>query len=174
MSVKQISVAQDVHFAIEAHYRAEVRLWQTGQYREWLKEMVAEDIHYWMPIYEQRFIRDRRPDSTPDDAAIYNDDYGELNQRVERLYTGTVWMEDPPSKIRYFVSNTEAFDMGNGEFDVYSNLLIYRNRRQLETSVHTLAREDKLRRVDDGFQVFRRKLLVDARVTQDKNLYFFC
>jgi biphenyl 2,3-dioxygenase beta subunit len=174
MSVKQISVAQDVHFAIEAHYRAEVRLWQTGQYREWLKEMVAEDIHYWMPIYEQRFIRDRRPDPTPDDAAIYNDDYGELNQRVERLYTGTVWMEDPPSKIRYFVSNTEAFDMGNGEFDVYSNLLIYRNRRQLETSVHTLAREDKLRRVDDGFQVFRRKLLVDARVTQDKNLYFFC
>lgn len=174
MSVKQISVAQDVHFAIEAHYRAEVRLWQTGQYREWLKEMVAEDIHYWMPIYEQRFIRDRRPDPTPDDAAIYNDDYGELNQRVERLYTGTVWMEDPPSKIRYFVSNTEAFDMGNGEFDVYSNLLVYRNRRQLETSVHTMGREDKLRRVGDGFQVFRRKLLLDARVTQDKNLYFFC
>ena len=168
MSVKQISVGPEVQFAIEAHYRAEVRLWQTGQYREWLKDMIAEDIHYWMPIYEQRFLRDRRSDPTPDDAAIYNDDYGELDQRVERLYTGTVWMEDPPSKIRYFIGNVEAFDAGKDEFDVY------RNRRQLETTVHTLGREDSLRRVGDGFKVFRRKLLLDARVTQDKNLYFFC
>ena len=83
-------------------------------------------------------------------------------------------MEDPPSKIRYFIGNVEAFDAGKDEFDVYSNLLVYRNRRQLETTVHTLGREDSLRRVGDGFKVFRRKLLLDARVTQDKNLYFFC
>ena len=174
MSVKQTLAGLDVQSAIEMHYRAEVRLLQNGQYREWLTEMVDEDIHYWMPIYEQRLIRDRRPDPTPDDAAIYNDDYGELKQRVERLYSGTVWMEDPPSKIRYFVSNVEAFDAGDGEFDVFSNLAIYRNRRQLEMTVHTLGREDKLRQVGDGFKVFRRKLILDARVTQDKNLYFFC
>ena len=120
MSGKQTLAGLDVQSAIEMHYRAEVRMLQNGQYREWLTGMVAEDIHYWMPIYEQRLIRDRRPDPTPDDAAIYNDDYGELKQRVERLYTGTVWMEDPPSKIRYMVSNVEAFDAGDGEFDVYS------------------------------------------------------
>lgn len=174
MSSEQNLVGPELHYAIEAHYRAEVRLWQTGKYREWLKDMVADDIHYWMPVYEQRFSRDRRPDPTPDGAAIYNDDLGELEQRVERLYTGTVWMEDPPSKIRYFVSNIEAFDAGNGEFEVFSNVLVYRNRRQLEVTVHTLGREDLLRRDGDGFKVCRRKLILDARVTQDKNLYFFC
>lgn len=174
MSSEQVLVTPDVHYAVEAHYRAEVRLLQTGQYREWLHGMVAEDIHYWMPIYEQRFARDRRPDPTPDDAAIYNDDFGELKQRVERLYSGQVWMEDPPSKIRYFVSNVEAFEAGNGELDVLSNILVYRNRRQTEVTVHTLGREDKLRRDGNGFKVFRRKLILDARVTQDKNLYFFC
>lgn len=174
MSSKQNLAGPELHYAIEAHYRAEIRLWQTGKYREWLKSMIADDIHYWMPIYEQRFSRDRRPDPTPDDAAIYNDDFGELEQRVERLYTGTVWMEDPPSKIRYFVGNVEAFDAGNGEFEVFSNVLVYRNRRQLEMTVHTLGREDRLRRAGDGFKVCRRKLILDARVTQDKNLYFFC
>jgi 3-phenylpropionate/cinnamic acid dioxygenase small subunit len=174
MSSQRVLVGPEIHYAIEAHYRAEVRNLQSGRYREWLKEMVAEDVHYWMPIWEQRFSKDKRPDPTPNDAAIYNDDYGELEQRVERLYTGMVWMEDPPSKIRYFITNVEAFDAGNDEFEVFSNVLVYRNRRQHEVSVHTLAREDMLRKTATGFRVFKRKLLLDARVTQDKNLYFFC
>jgi 3-phenylpropionate/cinnamic acid dioxygenase small subunit len=57
---------------------------------------------------------------------------------------------------------------------VLSNVLVYRNRRQLEVTVHTLGREDRLRREGDSFKVCRRKLVLDARVTQDKNLYFFC
>lgn len=174
MSSQRVLVGPEIHYAIEAHYRAEVRNLQSGRYREWLKEMVAEDVHYWMPIWEQRFSKDKRPDPTPNDAAIYNDDYGELEQRVERLYTSMVWMEDPPSKIRYFITNVEAFDAGNDEFEVFSNVLVYRNRRQHEVSVHTLAREDMLRKTATGFRVFKRKLLLDARVTQDKNLYFFC
>lgn len=174
MSSQRVLVGPEIHYAIEAHYRAEVRNLQSGRYREWLKEMVAEDVHYWMPIWEQRFSKDKRPDPTPNDAAIYNDDYGELEQRVEWLYTGMVWMEDPPSKIRYFITNVEAFDAGNDEFEVFSNVLVYRNRRQHEVSVHTLAREDMLRKTATGFRVFKRKLLLDARVTQDKNLYFFC
>lgn len=174
MSPEKELVDADTHYAIEAHYRAEVRFWQSGMYREWLHDMVAHDIHYWMPVYEQRYRRDRRAEPGPDDAAIYNDDYGELEQRVERLYTGTVWMEDPPSKIRYFISNVEAFDTGGGEYEVLSNILVHRNRRQLEVTTHTLGREDRLRRDGDGFKVFRRKLMVDARVVQDKNLYFFC
>jgi hypothetical protein len=35
------------------------------------------------------------------------------------------------------------------------------------------AREDVLRKVGDEFQLVRRKIILDARVTVDKNLYFF-
>lgn len=166
-------VSMETHHAILSHYHAESRLLQNLQYREWLDMAIAEDIHYWMPVFEQRLTRDRRPDPTPEDAAIYNDNYTELKQRVERMYTGQVWMEDPPSRIRYFVTNVEAFETAPDEFEVYSNVLVHRNRRQSEVYVHTLGREDKLRMTPNGFKVFRRKIILDARVVQDKNLYFF-
>lgn len=173
MSSSQTPVSHDLHHAISSHYAAEARMLQQHQYREWFEQCVADDIHLWMPIHEVRKVKDRRPEPTPNDAAIYNDDHTELRSRVERLYTGQVWMEDPPSRIRYFITNIEAFEAGPDEFEVFSNVLVHRNRRQLEVTVHTLGREDMLRRTADGFQVFRRKLTLDARVVQDKNLYFF-
>lgn len=167
-------VSQALHHDISQHYYREVRMFQDRQHREWLAELVAPDIHYWMPVYEQRFVRDRRPPPTPNDAAIYNDDYDELKQRVERLYTGQVWMEDPPSNIRYLITNVEAYHTDKPEeFQCYANICVHRHRRQREGTTHFLGREDLLRRTDNGFQVARRKINLDVRVVQDKNLYFF-
>ncbi len=174
MSDEQQRVQPDLLHAITQHYYTEARMLQDRCYREWLDQMVARDIHYWMPIFEERLNRDKRPDPTPDDAAYYNDTYKDLTGRVERLYTGMVWMEDPPSRIRYMISNVEAFVTDrDDEFTVYSNILVVRNRRQLETGQHALGREDTLRLTDGKFQVARRKLTIDARVVQDMNLYFF-
>ena len=166
-------VSIDVHHQICQHYYAEAHLLQERQYREWLSTMVAEDIHLWMPVVEVRFLKDKRPEPTPDDAAIFNDRLEDLTQRVERLYTGQVWMEDPPSKIRYFINNVQAFDVGGGEYDTRCNIFVQRHRRQDEAAQHSLGREDRLRRVGTGFKVVSRKLALDARVIQDKNLYFF-
>lgn len=174
MSEEGPRVQQELLHAITQHYYAEARMLQNHLYREWLAEMVARDIHYWMPIYETRLLRDKRPEPTPDDAAYYNDNYDELNGRVERLYTGMVWMEDPPSRIRYMISNVEAFHTANdNEFETYCNILVLRHRRQMEVYQHALGREDVLRLSNGKFQVARRKLIVDARVVHDKNLYFF-
>jgi 3-phenylpropionate/cinnamic acid dioxygenase small subunit len=166
-------VTQETHYAITQHYFAEASLLQERCYREWLETMVAPDIHFWMPIIELRYARDRRPEPTPDDAAFLNEGYQELAARVEQLYTGLVWMEDPPTRTRYFITNVEAFDAGNGEYDVRCNILVTRHRRQDEVAQHSIGREDRLRRDGEGFKVAKRKLLLDARVVQDKNLYFF-
>ena len=166
--------SMELHHAITQHYYREARMLQDCMYREWLAEMVAEDIHYWMPVREQRFIRDRRPPPTPADAAIFNDDHEMLHLRVERMNSGQVWMEDPPSRIRYIIANIEAFHGGNDdEFEVFCNFSVHRHRRQREHSIHTGGREDLLRRDGEGFRLARRKILLDARVVQDKNLYFF-
>lgn len=173
MTIDARAVSLETYHAICQHYNAEAYLLQERMYREWLDQMVADDIQLWMPVQEVRLVRDRRPEPTPDDAAIFNDNIHELRQRVERLYTGQVWMEDPPSRIRYFITNVEAFERDDGEFDARCNILVVRNRRQKEVAQHTLGREDVLRRNGSGFKVARRKLLLDARVVQDKNLYFF-
>ena len=66
-------------------------------------------------------------------------------------------------------SDTDRAD----EFEVYCNFVIHRHRRQDERSVHVGGREDVLRSTASGYQLVRRKINLDARVVQDKNLYFF-
>ena len=63
-------VTAELQHLIEQHYYTEARMLQNGHFREWLEQLVARDIHYWLPVYEQRFRRDKRPPPTPDDAAV--------------------------------------------------------------------------------------------------------
>ena len=166
--------SMELHHAVEQHYYREARRLSNRQYREWLNEMVAPDIHYWMPVLQERFVNDRQQVAPVHAAAVYNDDFEMLRMRVERLYTGLVWMEDPPSRIRYLITNVEVYHTARPEeLYVYSNFHIIRHRRAVERYEHTGAREDVLRRDGDGFRLARRKILLDARVVDDKNLYFF-
>jgi 3-phenylpropionate/cinnamic acid dioxygenase small subunit len=168
------NVSREILHEIEQHYYLEARLLQNESYEHWLENYVAKDVHYWLPVFEERLRRDKRPAPTPDDAAIFNDDYDMLKMRVERLGTGQVWMEDPPSRIRYLISNVEAYQtVAADEYAVYCNFAIHRHRRQNEHYVHIGGREDLLRRSAGGFVLARRKIILDARVVQDKNLYFF-
>ena len=175
MSVPNITpVSLELHHQISQFYYREARTLQERRYTEWLEQFIAEDIHYWMPICELRLAKDKRPEPTPDDAAIFNDNYDDLKLRVGRLNTGQVWMEDPPSRIRYMIGNIEAYESDKpDELKVYCNLSVYRHRRQSEEAQHRIGREDTLRLTDSDLRIVSRKLLIDARVTQDKNLYFF-
>jgi biphenyl 2,3-dioxygenase beta subunit len=167
-------VSMQLHYEVSQHYFSEARMLQNHQYQEWLEQCVAEDVHLWMPVIERRYRNDRRPEPGPDDMAIYSDDYSEVKQRVDRMYTGTVWMEDPVSSIRYLLSNIEAFHTEDGNLlKVYSNVAYIRHRQQIERTEHVGCREDILRITDSGFKLVRRKIILDARVTVDKNLYFF-
>ncbi len=167
-------VSMQLHYDVSQHYYQEATLLQDREYAAWLETMVAKDIHYWMPVVERRYAKDKRQEPTPYEMAILNDDYDEVKQRVERLGTGTVWMEDPPSSIRYLITNVEAFHTDKeDELVVLSNFVVIRNRAQLEHSEHVGCRRDLLRKVGDSFQVARRKITLDARVTEDKNLYIF-
>lgn len=167
-------VSMQLHYDLSQHYYQEASLLQDGEYQTWFETMVAKDIHYWMPVVERRYAKDKRPAPTPDDMAIYNDDYDEMKQRVGRLATGAVWMEDPMSSVRYLLTNIQAFHTEKqDEFVVLSNFATIRHRGQLERSEHVGGRQDLVRRMDSGFQLARRKVTLDARVTEDKNLYIF-
>jgi 3-phenylpropionate/cinnamic acid dioxygenase small subunit len=59
------------------------------------------------------------------------------------------------------------------EVTVGCRFLIYRNRVETETDILVGKREDLLRRVDDQWQIARRKILLDQNVLLTKNLTFF-
>lgn len=170
-----LPVSMELHHAVTMHYHREFHLLQSRRFADWLKETVAEDIHYWMPVLELRYAGDKPYEPTPQDAAIYSDTYAELKARVDQLATGLIWAEDPPTRIRYFMSNLEVFHADKkNEFHTRCNVMVVRHRRQDERYIHVFERRDVLRRDADGrFRVARRKFILDARVIDDKNLYFF-
>lgn len=164
-----------LHHVVSQFYFREARLLNKRQPRVWLETLVDPDVRYWLPVVEDRFAKDQRPPPSPDEPAIYNDTYQDLDKRIARLETGLVWMEDPPSRLRYLVSNIEAYHTAEAELiATFCNVHVYRNRRQREESNHFYGREDVLRRGADGrLRLLRRKIVLDQRVVLDKNLYFF-
>jgi 3-phenylpropionate/cinnamic acid dioxygenase small subunit len=63
---------------------------------------------------------------------------------------------------------------GEGEFDVLSNFLCYRNRLEDEVDIWAGQREDVLRNVGPRqWQIARRSILLDQNVVLSKNLSVF-
>ena len=164
-----------LYHEVEQFYFREARLQNGRQASQWLETLVDPEIHYWLPILEDRFARDQRPAPTPQEPAIYNDNHDDLRKRIERLETGLVWMEDPPARIRFLVTNVEVYHTARPDLlGAYCNVHVYRNRRQRDETHHFYGREDLLKRDTAGqLRLFRRKITLDQRVVLDKNLYMF-
>ena len=140
---------------------------------EWLQLLTA-DIRYQLPVQEVRYRDDTQPIGTGTGTYIYDDDLALLRMRVERMDTGLVWFENPRTSSRRLITNIDAerSEIDN-EVDVYSTFLTYRNRRQSDQAWLVGAREDRLRKTDQGWKLAKRVVLLDQRVVQDKNLHLF-
>jgi len=78
-------VSYETYYAVQAFLFYEARLLYVEKFRPWLA-VLTEDIHYWLPIRENRFRKDRRPAPTPEtSASVYNDHYEDLEHRVARF-----------------------------------------------------------------------------------------
>ena len=167
-------VSQEQYLAVCRFLYREARALDEERFRDWL-DMVTEDIHYWMPIRENRFRKDKRPEPTPNDtASVYNDDRTDLDHRVQRYESGLAWNEDPPARVRRMVTNIDAETRDNPEeLAVYSNIVLYRNRRADEEGWFVAARRDRLRLTESGLRLSRRHIVLDHNVILDENLSVF-
>ncbi len=143
-----------LHFLVEQFLFHEAWLLDQRRYREWLA-LVAEDIHYWMPIRRTVAVRDIDREFT----------------RVgDKLYTGSSWSEDPPSRTRHFVGNVQIVDLEGDLVSVRSSLHLYRSRLEGVTDSFCARREDRLRRAGESFRLQRRHIYLDHTVIHATNL----
>ncbi len=152
----------------------EARLLDEERFHEWLA-LLSKDIHYWLPVRENRFRKDRREPPTPDKwASVYNDRYEDLVDRVGRFDTGLAWNEDPPNRIRRFVTNIEVEHTDNpAELAVHSKVIVYRSRRQAEEVWFAGSRRDIVRRENSAWKIARRLIILDHHVFLDENVSIF-
>jgi 3-phenylpropionate/cinnamic acid dioxygenase small subunit len=171
---RQAPVTPDVLFTVERFLYAEARLLMADQQRKWLTTLVHPDIRYQVFVRELRLKKDSRL-QRPDRAYVYDERFSDLDARVRQFETGMQWRVDPPERLRYLISNIEAFQTEKpNDLLVYSNCLAIRNRRVYEESSFVYGRSDILRRNDDGaFRLLSREVDYDQRYIEGRNLMFF-
>jgi 3-phenylpropionate/cinnamic acid dioxygenase small subunit len=159
-----------LHFLVEQFLFHEADLLDQRRFRDWL-ELVDADVHYWMPIRRTVTARDvDREFTRPGDMAYFDDDHNDLRMRVEKLYTGSSWSEDPPSRTRHFVGNVQITAVDGDLVSVRSSLHLYRSRLEGVTDNFSARREDRLRRAGDSFRIVQRHIYLDHTVIHATNL----
>jgi 3-phenylpropionate/cinnamic acid dioxygenase small subunit len=91
-----------------------------------------------------------------------------------RNETPYAWAEDPPSRLRHFVTNVRVREGEDGNLLVRSNLLIFRTRQE-QTQPQLLAadKQDVLRREDGNLRLLKRLIYLDHTVIGTHNLAIF-
>ncbi len=160
---------------IEDFLYREAELLDERRYEEWL-DLFAEDARYFMPMRRNVPRDEPEREFTREGADVNWFDEGKdtLARRVRQILTGVHWAEEPPSRICHMVSNVQVMEeTPAGLVLVKSRFLVYRNRVETETDFLVGKREDLLRRVDGGWRIARRKIVLDQSVLLAKNLTVF-
>jgi len=171
------------HEVAEFLYR-EAELLDERRYDEWLA-LLADDLRYWMPMRRNVKFGEEAREFTREaqDIVWFDEGKDTLTRRVRQIQTGIHWAEEPMSRISHLVTNVRLVEATPSaaearEVTARCRFLIYRNRVETETDILVGKREDVLRRPNDseggdGWQIARRKIILDQNVLLSKNLTFF-
>jgi len=155
---------------VEEFLFMEADLLDSRRYDDWLA-VLADDIHYWMPIRRTTTAREVELEFTkPGGMAFFDDDKTVLTLRIQRLSVGRAWAEDPPSRTRRLVTNVRLLSIDGDEVNVGCNFKLYRTRLNSEEDSWIGRREDLLRRVDGGFKLARRHIFLEQTVILSQNM----
>jgi phthalate 3,4-dioxygenase subunit beta len=113
-------------------------------------------------------------DTSPEMAHFDEDKYS-LSRRVARFTTEHAWTEDPPSRMRHYITNVRTFACADdAHLVVESAELLFRSRGDVnEAALVSCGRHDVLRRCGDQLKLAGRTILVDESVLRMQNLAVF-
>nr|AIU94732.1 phthalate dioxygenase small subunit [Gordonia sp. HS-NH1] len=150
----------------------EAYLLDAQDYDAWMAR-IAEDVHYLMPVRVTTALGAGY--STSPGMAHLDENRYSLSRRVARFATEHAWTEDPPSRLRHYVTNVRTFRTDNpDEIIVDSAVLLFRSRGDVrEAATVSAGREDLLRRTGTGWELARRTIMVDESVIRMQNLAIF-
>ncbi|AFO50096.1 aromatic-ring-hydroxylating dioxygenase subunit beta [Pseudomonas asiatica] len=173
---KPAPVAPELQHEVEQFYYWEAKLLNDRRFEEWFA-LLAEDIHYFMPIRTTRIMRDSRLEySGSREYAHFDDDATMMKGRLRKITSDVSWSENPASRTRHLVSNVMIVGAeAEGEYEISSAFIVYRNRLERQLDIFAGERRDTLRRntSEAGFEIVNRTILIDQSTILANNLSFF-
>jgi len=144
-----------------------------GQHYEAWLDTLSDDIRYIMPVRVTTALG-AGFDTSPGMAHFDENKYS-LSRRVARFLTEHAWTEDPPSRLRHYITNVRSFACEDpGQLIVESAELLFRSRGDVnESALVSCGREDLLRCDGGQWKLARRTIIVDESVLRMQNLAVF-
>lgn len=158
---------------IEQFLYREARLLDEQRYDDWF-ELMADDFHYWMPVPQSRYRRDKKSTYEHGRMAHFDDTLAELKLRASRWKEKTAWSEDPPTRNIHYITNIEikAAEAAK-DWLVRSAAISLRNRNEDEEDWLGGRREDLIRQTSEGLKLVRRSVFITQTVLMSKNFNTF-
>lgn len=154
--------------AVDRFYRREIVLLQDRRYREWLA-LMDPAIDYRVPVTHAT-LDGLVP--VEDGLGYYDEDLALLNARVAKLESKMSWVEQPPSRLRYFVQTVEVGRAGDGTVIARSNLLLLQYRWNMEQQFSG-ERTDTLVEEEGGLKLRKRLVVLDRQAMGKQGLSVF-
>lgn len=154
----QATVDAETYLKVQRFLYQEALLLDRRAYLTWLS-LVTEDIHYCVTAAVARDAA-----ATPVRYSIIDESYARLKARVEQISNPRLTRaENPPSFLRRFVSNIEAWHTPRAnELAVTSYLLAHRVRpNEPQGGLYVAEREDILRIEGEKLLLARRMVRLD-------------
>jgi 3-phenylpropionate/cinnamic acid dioxygenase small subunit len=150
----------------------EARLLDHNLLDDWY-ELLADDLTYRMPV--RRSVYSKQGLGFDPTMAHFDDDHATMTVRIKRFHSLSNYAEDPPSRVRRFVSNVTVHELeAPDEYAVGSYLLLLRSRWDASTfDVIPAERQDVLRRDGASFKIASRIIYPDQSVLGTPNLAVF-
>lgn len=153
---------------VELFYRREVLLLQDRRYAEWLETMDTT-ISYRVPVTTSTL---EGLVTQEDELGYYDEDIELLRARVAKLESKQSWVEQPPSRLRYFVQVIDVSRQEDGAVVARSNLLLLQYRWNMEQQFSG-ARTDILVAGEGGLRLQQRRVVLDRQAVGNQGLSVF-
>jgi 3-phenylpropionate/cinnamic acid dioxygenase small subunit len=167
------SVSPELQLAVEQFYYREARLLDNRQYQTWLG-LCSEDIRYVMPGRGNPLVDNSERDQEAmisverelegvesDGLPIRDERYLHLALRVGRSFKPNAWAENPPARTRRIIGNVEILEVADDELSAVSNFHLFYARPGAANFLYAGQRRDVLLRVDEGFKIGSREIVMD-------------
>ncbi|AJE45062.1 aromatic-ring-hydroxylating dioxygenase subunit beta [Celeribacter indicus] len=174
-AVKPGLVPVELQHEVEQFYFWEAKLMTDRRYVEWFA-LLAKDLRYWMPLRETKFIREAEKEYADDHGfAHFDDTWATMDGRIRKITSDVGWSENPASRVRHIIGNVMISPEDDNTLHTISALVTYRSRQERQVDIFACERQDVLRRTDSeaGFEIVRRKILIDQSTILSNNLSFF-
>lgn len=149
----------------------EAWLLDNDRLEDWL-ELFSDDLTYRAPVRANIGRGQERLDN-PKLLAHFEENKFTLGLRVKRLRTGLAHAEEPPSRVRHFVSNVRILDQSQPDrVHLTSNEMIFRSREGQDEHLFVAERRDWWRREGGRWRCTERLILLEHDLLENITVFF--